>query len=76
MRKNEVAGRDKGRDTRSVVRVVETQAAYDLEFLARERSEELFHGQDSVGHLCSGIKGGPDDFICFDGLLVPGSKTD
>lgn len=39
-----------------MVRVVETQTAHDLEFVAREGGKELFDGEDRVGNLCGGIE--------------------
>lgn len=59
-----------------MVRIVEAQASDDLEFLAREGGEELFDGKNRVGDLCGGVECRADDFVGFDGLLVPCGKTD
>lgn len=63
-------------DTHRMVRVVETQTANRLYLLARERREEVLHGQDGARYLRSRVQNGPDDLVRLDDLLVPGSKTD
>lgn len=59
-----------------MVGVVQPQAAHDADLLARERREQVRHGQDVVRDLRGGVERGADDLVRSDGLLVVEREAD
>lgn len=59
-----------------MIRVVEAQTSNDPEFPTREGGKELFDGENRLGDLRAGVEYRADDFVGFDGLLVPCGETD
>jgi len=59
-----------------VISIVQSQAAYDLDFLARERCEQVFDGKDVASELCRGIESGTEDLKGFYGLFLVDCEAD